>query len=483
MSTRAFTVVCRAFCAASLLAAASGCGTFDPQEARQEQTDSFTAELGERLAALPDHPLSLDDCIHIALTNNYSARLADLDRELARLGKTTAFSAFLPRVSASVGYTDRDYDNILGQAADGRLVYGPQADTASTLTAALPIFSPASWFLYAAARHGEASAGIAAYYTRQNIVLQTTAAYCDVLVQRDTVSALETQLSAAERLSGRLSGLAAEGYAADWERGQADLQALARRTELDSARRRLRVLQGRLLQTLGLPPYAEIELSGDCGTSIAPEGTVEDFVILALMTHPQLALADRRVVMSELAVRRAFCNFLPTISINATHVWGGEDLAFDALGWSTGFQGAWSIFSGFANSAAYRTAIIERRQSELQRENTFLSIIVGVMAAEAQLRDARESVAVRQLAYDVASAKSADRDERAAEGLIPVSDALDARTEKDFAQVALIRSRYQETIAIANFKLAMGIPFLPPEYAPPLVLSEKQPDTPQGDAQ
>ncbi len=482
MSARAFSALRRAFCAVALLAAASGCGTFDPQEARRGQTDAFSAELRERLAALPDRPLSLDDCIKIALTNNYSARLADLDRELARLGKTTAFSAFLPRVSASVGYTDRDYDNILGQAADGRLVYGPATDTASTLTAALPVFSPASWFLYAAARHGEASAAIAAYYTRQNIVLQTTAAYCDVLVQLDTVRALETQLSAAERLSERLSGLSAEGFVADWERGQADLQALARRTELDSARRRLRVLQGRLLQTIGLPPDAEIGLSGDCGNARAPEGPVEDLVILALMSHPQLALADRRVVMGELAVRRAFCNFLPTLSINATHVWGGEDLAFDALGWSTGFQGAWSVFSGFANSAAYRTALVERRQSELQRENTFLSIILGVMAAEAQLRDARESVAVRQLAYDVAAAKSADRDDRAAEGLIPVSDALDARSEMDFAQVALIRSRYQETIAIANLELAMGIPFLPPEYAPPLAPPETQPAPPQGDA-
>lgn len=461
MSARAFAFACCALCAAALLAAAAGCGTFDPRDARREQTASFSAELRDRLAALPDRPLSLDDCIRIALTNNYSVRLADLDRELARLGKSSAFSAFLPRVAASVGYTDRDYDNILGMAADGRLLYGPQDETATTLSASLPVFSPASWFLYASARHGLAAADITAHYTRQNIVLQTTAAYCDVLVQRDTVNALETQLSAAERLSERLSGLATEGYVADWERGQADLQVLARRTELDAARRRLRVLRGQLLQTLGLPPDAVVELSGDCGDARAPEGTLEDLVLRALETHPLLALADRQVVMKELAVRRAFCSFLPTLSVNAAHVWGGEDLTFEALGWTTGFQGAWTIFSGFANSSAYRTAKVERRRSELQREEAFLSVIVGVMAAEAQLRDARETVAVRQLAYDVASAKSADRAERAAEGLIPVSDALDARAEMDFAQVALIRSRYRETTAVANLELAMGLTLLP----------------------
>ena len=454
MTARAIVLLCA-------LALVSGCGTFDPGEARREQTESFTETLRERHAALPDRPLSLEDCVRVAVSNNYAVRLADLDKELAGLGKTAAFSAFVPRVAASVGYTDRDYDNLLGMTSGGQLAFGPQTETASTVSAALPVFAPATWFLYAAARHGYAAAGTAAFYARQNIVLLATAAYCDVLVQRDTVRALETQLEATERFAARLGGFAAEGVVADWEQGQAQMQAMARRTELDSARRRLRVLEGRLLQAMGLSPDAQITLSGDCGERSMPEGSLEDLVLRALETHPALAIADRRVVMREHEVRQAFCNFLPTLSINATHVWGGEDLSFDAMGWMTGFQGAWTLFSGFANTARYRAAKVERRRSELERENAFLSVIVGVMAAEAQVRDAHEAVAIRQKAYDVFSAKYADRANRAEEGLLPLSDALDARTEMDLAQVALIRARYAETTAIANLELAMGITLLP----------------------
>ena len=91
MTARAIVLLCT-------LALVSGCGTFDPAKARREQTEDFSQVLRERHAALPDRPLSLEDCVRVAVSNNYAVRLADLDKELMGLGKTAAFSAFVPRV-------------------------------------------------------------------------------------------------------------------------------------------------------------------------------------------------------------------------------------------------------------------------------------------------------------------------------------------------------------------------------------------------
>lgn len=195
----------RALVVAALLplVLAAGCRSFDPAEARREQTEAFRETLRNRLEALPERALSLEDCVRVALTNNAAVREADLNRVLAGLGQTAAFSAFLPRVAAGVGYTDRDYDNLLGMTSGGQLAFGPQEDTVGTLTVGLPVFAPSTWFLWAAARHGHAAAGIAADYVRQAIVLRTTAAYCDVLSQRDTVRALESQADAAAKLADR----------------------------------------------------------------------------------------------------------------------------------------------------------------------------------------------------------------------------------------------------------------------------------------
>lgn len=435
-----------------LLGLAAGCARFEPARARREQTDAFSTHLATLAAAELAQPLSLADCIRIAMTNNYAVRKADLDRELYRIGKNVAFTAFLPNVAASAGYNS--YEKEMPQQHEQR--FG-----SADLTASMPIFMPSSWFLYAAARHGYAAAGTAAHYVRQGIVLQTTVNYFNVLVQQDTLAALETQLEAARQTANRVAGLADEGLVARWEGDQARFAAELRDTELNRARRQLAVLRGELLQGLGLSPDAPLVLSGDAGTAARPDGSVADLVLKALEIHPQLALADRQVVIQDHQVRQAFCNFLPTISLFSSGSWTGNDLAAHAENWVTGFQGAWPLFDGLANVARYKAAKVQRQQTQLERENTFLSVMVGVVAAEAAARDAAENARVRLRAYEVATAKWTDYDAKAREGLLPLSDALDARAAMDLAQVAKVQSRYQERVALANLELAMGLTLIP----------------------
>ena len=434
-----------------LLGLAAGCARFEPVRARREQTDAFTTNLARLAETELAKPLSLDDCIRIAMTNNYAVRKADLNRELYRIGKNVAFTAFLPNVAASAGYNSYAKEPQMSEKKFGT----------AGVDIGLPIFMPSTWFLYAAARHGYASAGIAAHYVRQGIVLQTTANYYNLLVQRDTVAALESQLKAARETADRVRGLAREGLIAKWEGDQAVFAAELRESELNHARRQLAVLRGELLRGLGLSPAAALELSGEASEPVRPEGSVEELVLKALEIHPELAMADRQVVIQDHQVRQAFCNFLPTISLFSNGSWTGNDLALHSANWVSGFAGAWTLFDGLANVARYKAAKVERRQTKLERENTFLAIMVAVVAAEAAARDAAETARVRRSAYDVAAAKWADYDAKAREGLLPLGEALDARAAMDLAQVALVQSRYQEKIALANLELAMGLTLVP----------------------
>ena len=430
----------------------TGCRT-DFNKVRREQTEAFTNSLAKLAEAELARPLSLDDCIRIAMRNNYEVRKADLNRELYRIGKNVAFTAFLPTVAASAGYN---------YYAKDPQVTEKQFGTAG-VNIGMPIFMPSTWFLYAAARHGYASTETAAAYVRQGIVLQTTVNYYNLLVQQDTIAALESQLAAARKTADRVQGLAEEGFFAKWEGDQALYLAEAREAELNRARRQIAVVRGELLKGMGFSPAAKIVFSGETGEASRPEGTIEDLVLKALEIHPELSIADRQVVIQEHQVRQAFCNFLPTISLFSSGTWTGNDLAVHATNWVSGFSGAWTLFDGLANVARYKAAKVARRQSELERESTFLSIMVRVIAAEAAMRDASEAARLRQRAYDVAAAKHADYDAKSREGLIPLSDALDARAVMDLAQLALVQSRYQERIAIANLELAMGITLVPEE--------------------
>lgn len=438
--------------AAFLLLLGAGCAHFDAARARREQTDAFTRDLARLAAGELGRPLSLDDCIRIALRHNYDVRQADLRKELARIGKNVAFTAFLPNVAATAGYTSyTDQPNPMTEKrfSDGSLNIG------------LPILMPSTWFLYQAAQHGFASAEVAAMYVRQGIVVQTTQAYFDVLVRRDTVAALETQAAAARATAARMAGLAREGFFAEWEADQARYLAEAREVELHSARRQLGLARGTLLVKMGLSPAATLAVSGAIGEAAPPPGDTAARVLKALEAHPSLALADRRVVAQNASVRQAFCAFLPTISIFASRTWTGNDLATQSANWMTGLKGAWTLFDGLANTARYRAARVERRQSELERESTVLSVMLQVVSAEAALADAAEAARLKQRAYEVAAAKAAEYEARAREGLVPLSEALDAQGARDLAEVALVQSRYQERMAIAGLELAMGLTLVP----------------------
>ena len=446
------SICCRLLPGLALLLLAAGCSSFEPSRVRREQTDDFSAHLAHLAHDQLDRPLSLDDCIRIAMANNYDVRKADLDRELYRIGKNVAFTAFLPNVAASAGYNSYAKE----QPQQTEKQFG-----SAGLDVGMPLFLPSTWFLYAAARHGYAAAGVAAHYVRQGVVLQTTLNYFNLLVQQDTVAALESQWNAARETAARVQALAGEGFFVHWEGDQALFAAEWRETELNRARRQLAVLRGELLKGMGLSPSAPIELSRETGESSRPAGTTEDLVLKALEIHPELSIADRQVVIQEHQVRQAFCNFLPTISLFSNGSWTGNDLAAHSANWVSGFGAAWTLFDGLANVARYKAAKVERRQSELAREYAFLSIMVQVVAADAAARDAAEAAALRRRAYDVAAAKSADYDAKAREGLIPLSDALDARAAMDLAQVALVQSQYQERIAVANLELAMGLTLVP----------------------
>lgn len=432
---------------------AAGCARFEPARARREQTDSFTNTLAGLAETELAQPLALDDCIRIAMRLNYDARTADLDRELYRIGRQVAFTAFLPNVAASAGYSAYAKDPQITEQRFGT----------AGVDIGLPIFLPSSWFLYMATRHGYVTAEIAAHYVRQGIVLQTTAHYFDLLVQQETVAALESQLAAARETADRVQGLADEGLIARWEGDQALQQAEARQTELNRARRQLAVRRAELLRGMGLSPLAPLEISGEAPEPRRPEGTLEDMVLQALSIHPRLAMSDRQAVIQDHRVRQAICNFLPTVSLFSAGSWTGNDLAAHSANWVSGFRAVWTLFDGLANVARYRAAKVERRQAELARESTFLSVIVQVIAAEAAVQDAAEAARLRQRIFDVAAARAADYDARAREGLLPLSEALDARAAMDLAQVALVQSRYQERLALANLELAVGLTVVPAE--------------------
>jgi outer membrane protein TolC len=436
-----------------------GCATLDPVKERKEQTHAFNAHLQKEHERLLAQPLTLDDCLRIALTNNYTIRLADLDTHLAKLSKKVSFSAFLPQVAASYGYNT--FDAIPStKNMDFHM---------AVATLSMPVFAPTTWFLYGAACDGYASAELAANYTRQNIILQTTVHYYQLRLQLDMIRALESQLVAAQSLTNRIEGLAAEGFVATWERNQARLLVEARTADLSHAKRQAGLLRATFLQTLGLSPLAPLQLAPQLTPLQKHDQPLEEMVLTALMNHPELSLADRLIIARENQVRQAFAKFVPTLAVFGELRWVDlssftqmlPELASSSTMWMAGFSAAWTVFNGFANYNNLQIAKTERTKSQREREATFLSVIVRVLTADGAFHDTVEKRRVAEQAYQVTREKFIDYDAKTKEGLLPQSEALDAQAAMDAADIQFIQTTYLERMALSSLELAMGITKLP----------------------
>ena len=142
----------------------AGCVSFDAADARRGQTETFTNELARLEAEWLARPLSLEDCVAIAMTNNYEVRKADLDAQLGRFSRDMAFSAFLPQVSASATRIDYNKDPVLNS----------QHFTSGGVDVGLAVLMPSTWFLYDEARHGRAAADLATGYGESSSLRNTS---------------------------------------------------------------------------------------------------------------------------------------------------------------------------------------------------------------------------------------------------------------------------------------------------------------------
>ena len=99
------------FATASLLLAllvGGGCAAFDAAAVRSTQQREFTNRLATAADELLAEPLTLDACLAIAMTNNYTARLADIKKEEALTEHAfmtwPAFAAAVAIIMMVVGY-------------------------------------------------------------------------------------------------------------------------------------------------------------------------------------------------------------------------------------------------------------------------------------------------------------------------------------------------------------------------------------------
>ena len=178
---------------------------------KKESTEKFKVEKEE--------VLNLDECINLALKNNTQIKLKEIESQIAKIDKNISFGNFLPRISAVYSISELDRymsatipapDVTLGVLGGVTLPSLPVSLTSRmvdkyfrnyALSAQLPIFVPATWFLYSAREKGENISLYTEDLTKKMIKLKVISEYYYIMALTSEKMVLEKEYNYAQKLN------------------------------------------------------------------------------------------------------------------------------------------------------------------------------------------------------------------------------------------------------------------------------------------
>ncbi len=453
-------------CAAALLLAA-GCATTerDREDAAREMEDRLVRETAEYFAARPG-PLALSDAVALARERTLKLTQQELEVQLAKVGRATAFSAFLPNVELAYGRTlASGRATGLPFAASALRTSGSDFESAGLLVSQ-PVFAPVAWTMFAESLYGVRVKEFVRERARQLLDVQVAVCFYKAAVSARMVRTREMQLAGGEALTNRVARLAAEGYALPAEVARAEARVAVDSYGLLQARNACARARQELADILRLWPLAEFEVDGESlrregmasgrtvgGGADAP--SLEELVWEALLNRKDLRASDEALAMRKAQVVEALAGFLPNVALGG----GGASMTLEGAalrGWAGSLAGVWSVFGGFRTVQQYRAARARQEAEFRLNEDRMLAVVLSVADCWRSLGEAKVRSAAAAKAAEAAALDHDEAARRLDDGRETISSLLDKAAARDAAEVDLVNARYAEALAEIMLRQAVG---------------------------
>ncbi len=412
--------------------------------------------------ALAQERLSVADAVTRALAQNPAIRSTDAAAGEAATRVTQARAGYLPRVSL---IQDAQRGNQPVYAFSSLLAARQFASTDFAISAlnhpdaitsyhtGLAIEQPVFDGLRTqsatrSAELGRTLAETVQAQTREDLALNVTRAYAQVLLARAegatataAVTAAQEDLARAEHR--RDAGLVSE---ADVLSLQVHL-ARMREREIRAGSEET-VARAELNQAMGEPLDREFVLEEAGPATVAP-APMPELEQEALSARPEIKAADVQRARARENERGARGALLPQVSVQGLFDLNGSGTAFGtrSSAWLFGVQARWNVFSGMADIARLRETGLAAARATADRDSAEAAVRVEVRAAVARVQSAIARQQVGQAA--VAQALESQRiiRDRYQAGMAPVTDVLRAAD-------AVLDAQQQRTSAVVDLLVA-----------------------------
>jgi outer membrane protein TolC len=426
---------------------------------------SFLCGAGLLLAFFPAsaRALTIEEAIHLALTQNERSRVADQEARAAEARVARARAFFLPDLTVRTDYTRRSHEN--QRTVDGEtttLQTRNGWETRATLSQT--IFDAQGFPLLTSAKRARNAARYDALDAKRRLAYETAEAFLAVLADDQVARAAAQRLDLARRNLEEI-------------RVRYDAQLVGSndvtRTELEmaSAERELVRLEG-AARTSRL--HLEFLIGQDIDDSLAvPENLLDR---AAEPVFPSGSALDQRfdvraererTAAAKAAAREPLMRYVPDLDFTG-EAWKTNESGFNERDedWSLGMGLSWDLFDGGAREADRGELKALARRAEWDLAHREREVDVDLETARVALESEQASLARAQVAVSAAERNARETTELYRQGLVRALEIVDANVQLFEAEVERAGAQYALALAYLGFRAAEGLDPLEMETAP-----------------
>lgn len=430
--------------------------------------------------------LTLDSCRNLAISNNKELRSADMQIKAAQYNSKAAFTAYLPKVSASGLYlhtgkelsllSDEQKSTLshlgdalsvpqLNQVGQG-LTDALRTDTRNIAGAAVILTQP----LYMGGkiraynnitRYAEKIAAEQRELKYQDLIVEVDEAYWNIVALTARKRLAESYLTLVKTLDSDIQKMIAEGFATKADGLSVRVKVNEANVALIQVDNGLEILRMHLCQLCGIPLDTPVVLADETREILQAPPSDMPAESASPADCPELRALSAAVAISEEKVKVARAEFLPTVALT-----GGYFASYPSVfnSFEKKFKGTWNI--GVAvnvpiltwNERGYKVkaAKAEAEAARFNFDETKEKIELQVSQCRRHITEAVEKYAAAE-----SSQAAADENLRYAttglkEGVIPVSNVIEAQTAWLSAKTTLISSDIELRLARIYLAKSLG---------------------------
>lgn len=429
--------------------------------------------------------LDLDSCRSLAVENNKALRMADMEKQTAYYNRKSAFTNYLPKISVTGIYmhtgkelsllsdeqksTLSGIGDALGMAplntVGQGLVDALRTDTRNMAGAVAmltqPIYTGGKIRAYNnITRYAEKIADDRRNLKYQELIVDVDETYWNIVSLTARKKLAESYLDLVKTLDRDIEQMITEGFATKADGLSVKVKVNEANVAVIQVDNGLDILRMRLCQLCGLPLDTEIRLADENytpGDKAVPAAVAAD----SWENRPELSALEASVRIHDEKVKIARSEFLPNVALT-----GGYFASYPSVfnSFEKKFKGTWNI--GVAvnipvltwgdRSYKVKAARAEAAAARFDLEEVREKIELQVSQCRQRVTEAREKYTAA-----LSSQAAADENLRYAnlglrEGVIPVSNVIEAQTAWLSAKTTLIASDIDLRLANVYLSKALG---------------------------